>query len=179
MQDQELFNKAYALATKVHKLQTRDEGTPYITHIDAILNLLRTELNLDDDALFCVAALHDVLEDSDIVTFEALEKEFGYTIAHEVKLLTKKKGQTIESYLHDITTYEFSTRTVNVKLCDRLHNVRSLQSILTSRPDKARTYITETETYYLPIALQHNLLYDQLISELTQLKQLLSVTKTS
>lgn len=179
MQDQELFNKAYALATEVHKHQTRNEGTPYITHIDAILNLLRTELNLDDDALFCVAALHDVLEDSDSVTFETLEKEFGYPIAHEVWLLTKKKGQSIESYLQGITEYSFSTRTVTVKLCDRLHNVRSLQSILTTRPDKVRAYIAETEAYYVPIALQHNLLYDQLISELTDLKRLLLTTKTS
>lgn len=168
--DKELFIKAYEFAKEVHKEQYRDEGSPYITHIDGIIDILRNELNDMNYYKWTVVALHDVLEDSN-TTYEELKSMFGELIAMEVDLLTKRKSYDLGEYLKRMEEYEYSASIIKIKLADRLHNVRSLNHIIDNKA-KVDRYIKETESYYLPLAQKYNeLLYDKLVSELKNLKE--------
>jgi len=168
--DKELFEKAYNFAKEIHRGQYRDEGSPYITHIDGIIDILENELNDHNYYKWAVVALHDVLEDSD-VTYEELKNKFGYIIAKEVDLLTKKQGYDIEQYIKQMEEYEYSATVIKIKLSDRLHNVRSLKNILDSNKDKVDRYIAETEKIYLPLAQKYSMyIYDKLVSEIRALK---------
>lgn len=103
--DEEEFNKAYALAKEVHKYQFRDEGTPYISHIDGIIDIMKNELEDKNYRAWMVIALHDVLEDSNEITYKDLENLFGKYTAEEVQLLTKSKDISIETYLKNMEEY--------------------------------------------------------------------------
>lgn len=169
--DKELFIKAYEFAKEVHKEQYRDEGSPYITHIEGIIDILRNELNDMNYYKWAVVALHDVLEDSN-TTYEELKSMFGELIAREVDLLTKRKSYDLGEYLKRMEDYEYSATIIKIKLADRLHNVRSLNHIIDNKREKVYKYIKETESYYLPLSQKYNeLLYDKLVSELKNLKE--------
>ena len=170
-EDKKLFNKAYKIACDVHKNQVRDEGTPYITHIDAILKIFKDELFDSNYIIWVVIALHDVLEDSNEYTYDDIEKLFNENIAKEVQLLTKEKGQNIESYIIKMKEYEYSYSLIKIKLADRLHNVRSLNYIINKNREKVIKYIEETEKYYLPLADEYNkMLYQKLKEEIEIVK---------
>jgi GTP diphosphokinase / guanosine-3',5'-bis(diphosphate) 3'-diphosphatase len=91
--EMEVFSKAYKVAMDAHEGQERDEGTPYITHIDGVVDILTNELDIKLEMVLSVAILHDVLEDSDKYPYEKIKELFGANIANGVMLLTKKKGQ--------------------------------------------------------------------------------------
>lgn len=152
LEDKLLFEKAYALAVDVHKNQTRDQGSPYITHIDGIIDIIENELGYNNYTYKILAALHDVLEDSLVIKFNDLKNMFGENIATMVQLLTKTKDLTVEQYLKRMEDYKYPYVVAFVKLVDSLHNVRSLYFILSSNSPKVEKYIIETETYYLPFA---------------------------
>lgn len=166
--EKELFKKAYDLAKTVHKNQTRDDGAPYITHIDGVLDIFQNELKADGLFLLnIVTVLHDVIEDSSY-TRDDLKSMFTEMIADWVDELSKKNNQATEDYLNGISFLG----TANIKLADRIHNVRSLKLILNSKPEKVKKYIKETENYYLPFAEKNNLLaYDILKKELINIKK--------
>lgn len=168
----ETFQRAYELAVKAHEGQFRDEGTPYITHIDSILKIFREELEDLSFRKWTIIALHDVLEDSNY-TYEDLKAEFSEIIADCVRALTKTKGMKIEQYLSNIMNSEYCHTLVKIKLADRLHNVRSLRYILDTNKNKVAKYIEETEKYYLPLAKKHNeLLYKEICNALELLNHL-------
>ncbi|MFW6015857.1 MAG: HD domain-containing protein, partial [bacterium] len=168
------FLKAYNIAKEVHKNQFRDEGTPYITHIDGILKILKNELQENSFDTYTIVALHDVLEDSDKYTKEDLAEIFDPYLADFVDVLTKKEGMSIEEYLKQILNYKYNNIVIEIKLADRLHNVRSLKKIIKTKLEKVKKYIKETEDYYLPIALDnHKELYHLIKSELDTLKELI------
>lgn len=169
--DKELFIRAYEFAKEVHKEQYRDEGSPYITHINGIIDILKNELNDMNYNKWTVVALHDVLEDSN-TTYEELKRMFGETIAQKVDLLTKKRSIDIGEYIKRMEDYEYSATIIKIKLVDRLHNVRSLKYIIDSNKEKVLKYIGETENYYLPLAQKYNeRLYNKLFSEVKDLKE--------
>lgn len=169
--DKELFIRAYEFAKEVHKEQYRDEGSPYITHINGIIDILKNELNDMNYNKWTVVALHDVLEDSN-TTYEQLKRMFGETIAQKVDLLTKKRSIDIGEYIKRMEDYEYSATIIKIKLVDRLHNVRSLKYIIDSNKEKVLKYIGETENYYLPLAQKYNeRLYNKLFSEVKDLKE--------
>lgn len=168
-----LFKKAYRLACTVHSGQTRDEGSPYITHIDGVIDILQNELQDYNLGKWIIATLHDVLEDSDL-TCEELREMFCEMVANYVSILTKEDGQSIEDYIQRMRDHEDNRFIIEVKLADRLHNVRSLKYILDVNPKKVQRYINETEAYYIPLAKEFQpKFYNKLMFELEYIKGLL------
>lgn len=139
--------KALELAKEKHEGQLRDEGTPYFTHLLGTVEILIKEANILEDDVLTVAALHDILEDTDC-TYEELKEIFGKDVADSVKLLTRdsKNGQLFEDYAKTIFENQNFSYIKQVKLADRLHNLRSL---LKSTNEKIKRKIEETEKYIL------------------------------
>ena len=148
------FDKAYAIANDAHKGQLRDEGIPYISHIDGVLDILRNELKIRMDFILSVAAMHDVLEDSDKYSYQDLVKYFGTGMADDVMLLTKKEGQNVQEYLQEINNSKSAGYLMTVKLADRLNNIRCLGKI-DDQEKKARK-CAETRKYYMDYAKTTN-----------------------
>ncbi|MGN1090284.1 MAG: RelA/SpoT family protein [Huintestinicola sp.] len=145
---------AYELAAKAHANQVRSSGEPYITHPVAVAYIL-LELGMDTDTI-CAALLHDVVEDTD-TTLEELRKLFGQDVAMLVDGVTKlgkiplftKEEQQAENVRKILLAMSQDIRVIIIKLCDRLHNMRTLQF----RPaSKQRNTALETMNIYAPIA---------------------------
>ena len=152
--DKTLLYKAYCYAAKAHEGQTRKDGSPYITHPLAVANIV-ADLKLDTDAL-CAALLHDCIEDTKS-THEDISREFSPTIADLVEGVTKltrinyvsmeeKQMETLRKMLMAMSK---DIRVILVKLCDRLHNMRTMQY---QTPEKQREKSRETLEIYAPIA---------------------------
>ena len=153
--DPKPVSKAYNFALKAHKNQKRDSGDPYLTHPVAVANIL-TELKLDS-ATIATGLLHDTIEDTKI-TYDIVQKEFGSEVADLVDGVTKiseLEGKVIEnSKAENIRKLILATskdiRVLIVKLADRLHNMRTLNSI---SDEKKRIRIAkETMEIYAPLA---------------------------
>ena len=145
---------AYEFAAKAHANQFRSSGEPYITHPVAVSYIL-LELGMDTDTI-CAAMLHDVVEDTD-ATLEQLRKLFGQDVAMLVDGVTKlgkiplftKEEQQAENVRKILLAMSQDIRVIIIKLCDRLHNMRTLQF----RPaNKQRNTALETMNIYAPIA---------------------------
>ena len=145
---------AYEFAAKAHANQVRSSGEPYITHPITVSYIL-LELGMDTDTI-CAAMLHDVVEDTD-VTLEELRKKFGQDVAMLVDGVTKlgkiplftKEEQQAENVRKILLAMSQDIRVIIIKLCDRLHNMRTLQY----RPAyKQRNTALETMNIYAPIA---------------------------
>ncbi len=145
---------AYEVAAKAHANQVRSSGEPYITHPVAVAYIL-LELGMDSDTI-CAALLHDVVEDTD-TTLEELKKGFGQDVAMLVDGVTKlgkiplfnKEEQQAENVRKILLAMSQDIRVIIIKLCDRLHNMRTLQF----RPAaKQRNTALETMNIYAPIA---------------------------
>ena len=151
----ETLSKAYSFALNAHKDQKRDSGDPYLVHPVAVANIL-TDLKLDS-ATIATGLLHDTIEDTKI-TYKTVEKEFGKEVADLVEGVTKiseLEGKVIEnSKAENIRKLILATskdiRVLLVKLADRLHNMRTLNSI---NDEKRRKRIAkETMEIYAPLA---------------------------
>ncbi len=145
---------AYEFAAKAHANQVRSSGEPYITHPLAVSFIL-LELGMDTDTI-CAAMLHDVVEDTD-VTLEEIRKRFGQDVAMLVDGVTKlgkiplftKEEQQAENVRKILLAMSQDIRVIIIKLCDRLHNMRTLHY----RPaHKQRNTALETMNIYAPIA---------------------------
>lgn len=161
------------MAEEAHKGQKRDEGTPYITHIVEVVKILKDEFMFDSYDYLTVAALHDVVEDTEY-TYEDIKERFGTIIADYVNVLTKKDGQTMDQYIEGIHNFTYSNQVSMIKLADRLHNLRSLLNIQNNRK-KLEKYILETEKYYLPMAerLHEKIVYDKLTVAVEEVKMVI------
>lgn len=145
---------AYELANKCHAGQVRDSGEPYITHPVAVAFIL-LELGMDTDTI-CAALLHDVVEDT-ACTLEDLKKQFGQDVAMLVDGVTKlgkiplftREEQQAENVRKILLAMSQDIRVIIIKLCDRLHNMRTLHH---RREDKRRATALETMYIYAPIA---------------------------
>ncbi len=145
---------AYEFAAKAHANQMRSSGEPYITHPLAVSFIL-LELGMDTDTI-CAAMLHDVVEDTD-TTLEEVKKLFGQDVAMLVDGVTKlgkiplftKEEQQAENVRKILLAMSQDIRVILIKLCDRLHNMRTLNF----RPaHKQRATALETMNIYAPIA---------------------------
>ena len=152
--DVELVKRAYAYATEAHEPQKRVSGEPYITHPAAVA-LLVAELGMDA-ATVAAALLHDVPEDT-ARTIDDMRREFGDEIARLVDGVTKLSqfsGTTAADHQAENIRKMFlamadDLRVVIVKLCDRLHNMRTLAAL----PDEKRRRISrQTLEIYAPLA---------------------------
>ncbi len=145
---------SYEFAAKAHANQLRSSGEPYITHPLAVAYIL-LELGMDTDTI-CAALLHDVVEDTD-TTLEEIKKLFGQDVAMLVDGVTKlgkiplftKEEQQAENVRKILLAMSQDIRVIIIKLCDRLHNMRTLHY----RPAaKQRNTALETMNIYAPIA---------------------------
>ena len=151
----ETLSKAYTFALNAHKDQKRDSGDPYLTHPVAVASIL-TDLKLDS-ATIATGLLHDTIEDTK-TTYKTVEKEFGKEVADLVEGVTKisaLEGKIIEnSKAENIRKLILATskdiRVLLVKVADRLHNMRTLNSI--SDKNRKKRIAKETMEIYAPLS---------------------------
>jgi GTP pyrophosphokinase len=153
-----LIRDAFEVALEAHRGTYRKSGEPYIFHPLAVAQIAAQELGLGPNSIAC-ALMHDVVEDSD-VTLEDIELQFGPKIARVINGLTKisavhfEAGQSIqaENFRKMLLTISDDLRVILVKLCDRLHNMRTLASMSHSSQLKI-----SSETLFLYAPLAHRL----------------------
>ena len=152
--DFDMITQAYEYADKAHEGQTRQSGEPYITHPISVAHIL-VELGMDTETI-CAGLLHDVVEDTP-TTLEDLTAAFGEEVAllvDGVTKLTKIQFSNIEELQAEnlrkmLLAMSRDVRVMIIKLCDRLHNMRTGDAWPEQkRRDKAR----ETMEVYAPIA---------------------------
>ncbi len=152
--DSEMIKKAYMLARDAHKNQCRRSGEPYIMHPVAVAEIL-FKLGMDNDCIIG-ALLHDVVEDTEY-DLDYIKKEFGDEVAllvdgvtklGQIPLSTREEVQA-ENIRKMFMAMNEDIRVIIIKLCDRLHNMRTLEHM----PDyKQREKSLETLEIYAPIA---------------------------
>lgn len=164
-----LIRKAFDIALDAHKDQRRKTGEPYIYHPIEVAKIVANEIGLGATSIAC-ALLHDVIEDSEY-TYEDIKKIFGQKIADIVNGLTKisvMNHQNIsvqsENYRKLLLTLSEDFRVILIKIADRLHNMRTLESM---RDDKQKKIASETVYIYAPLA--HRLGLYNIKSELEDL----------
>ena len=166
----DIITKAYNFAKQAHKGVRRLSGEPYIMHPIAVAQIATQEMGLGSTSI-CSALLHDVVEDTDY-TVEDLENIFGKKIAQIVDGLTKISGGIFgdqasaqaENFRKLLLTMSDDIRVILIKICDRLHNMRTLAS---QPPNKQYKIAGETLYIYAPLA--HRLGLNKIKNELEDL----------
>ncbi len=152
--DIELLRKAHSFALEHHKGQTRASGEPYITHLREVA-FLATKMRLDAPSV-ATALLHDTVEDTD-VTLDHIKINFGPIVADlvdgvtklsQVKFISKEEAQA-ENFRKMLLAMAKDLRVLLLKLCDRTHNMRTLEFLSDAR--RARI-AQETLDIYAPLA---------------------------
>lgn len=153
-EDKQLIRKAFDLASDAHKDQRRKTGEPYIFHPIEVAKIVADEIGLGATSI-AAALMHDVVEDTDY-TLDDLEKLFGAKIARIIDGLTKisilnKQDVSIQSenYKKLLLTLSEDVRVILIKIADRLHNMRTLDSM---NEDKQLKIASETIFIYAPLA---------------------------
>ena len=166
----EIITKAFNFARQAHKGVRRLSGEPYIMHPIAVAQIACEEVGLGSTSI-CAALLHDVVEDTDFTT-EDIENMFGPKIAQIVDGLTKISGGIFgeqasaqaENFKKLLLTMSDDIRVILIKICDRLHNMRTLES----QPAN-KQYKIAGETLYIYAPLAHRLGLNKVKSELENL----------
>ena len=151
----EIITKAFNFAKQAHKGVRRRSGEPYILHPISVARIACVEIGLGSTSI-CSALLHDVVEDTDY-TVEDIENLFGPKIAQIVDGLTKISGGIFgdrasaqaENFKKLLLTMNDDIRVILIKIADRLHNMRTLGSML---PSKQYKIAGETLYIYAPLA---------------------------
>ena len=166
----DLITKAFNFARQAHKGVRRLSGEPYIMHPIAVAQIACSEIGLGSTSI-CSALLHDVVEDTDY-TVEDIENIFGAKIAQIVDGLTKISGGIFgeqasaqaENFKKLLLTMSDDIRVILIKICDRLHNMRTLES----QPAN-KQYKIAGETLYIYAPLANRLGLNKIKSELENL----------
>ena len=152
--DRELLRTAFEMATEAHKTMRRKSGEPYILHPIAVAMIAADEIGLGVRSTIC-ALLHDTVEDTDI-TLDDIKREFGNEIAKIVDGLTKiatvmdtNSSQQAENFKKILLTLTDDPRVILIKLSDRLHNMRTMDSM---KKEKQLKIASETIWVYAPLA---------------------------
>lgn len=151
----EIITKAFNIANEAHKGARRRSGDPYIMHPLAVARIVCNEIGLGSTSI-CCALLHDVVEDTDY-TVEDIKALFGEKIATIVDGLTKIStgmfdkniSMQAENFRKLLLTMSEDIRVILIKIADRLHNMRTLGSML---PAKQHKIAGETMFIYAPLA---------------------------
>lgn len=154
VKDIKLIRKAFDLAKESHKGIKRKSGEPYIVHPIAVAKIVTSEIGLGAVSIAC-ALLHDVVEDTEY-TLEDIDHLFGEKIASIIDGLTKISGVfdkhsslQAENFRKMLLTLSDDVRVILIKLADRLHNMRTLDSM---PPNKQLKIAGETTYLYAPLA---------------------------
>jgi guanosine-3',5'-bis(diphosphate) 3'-pyrophosphohydrolase len=168
--DKEIIRKAFNVSLEAHKDMRRKSGEPYIYHPIAVAQICAEEIGLGTTSVVC-ALLHDTVEDTDI-TLDDIKGMFGEKVAKIIDGLTKISGvfdqQTnslqAENFRKMLLTLSDDIRVILIKLADRLHNMRTLDSM---KRDKQLKIASETLYLYGPLA--HRLGLNAIKTELEDL----------
>jgi len=152
--DRKLIRHAFEMAAEAHKTMRRKSGEPYILHPLAVARICVEEIGLGVRSTIC-SLMHDTVEDTDI-SLEDVEREFGSEIARIVDGLTKisnvidvNASQQAENFKKILLTLTDDPRVILIKLADRLHNMRTLDSM---KREKQLKISSETVYVYAPLA---------------------------
>ncbi|MCW3071563.1 MAG: RelA/SpoT family protein [Bacteroidetes bacterium] len=167
--DKLLIRKAFDIALEAHKDMRRKSGEPYIYHPIAVAHICAEEIGLGTTSVVC-ALLHDVVEDTDL-TLDDIRGLFGEKEAKIIDGLTKISGVfdqssslQAENFRKMLLTLSEDVRVILIKLADRLHNMRTLESM---KRDKQLKIASETLYLYAPLA--HRLGLNAIKTELEDL----------
>ncbi len=167
--DKLLIRKAFDIALEAHKNMRRKSGEPYIYHPIAVALICAEEIGLGTTSVVC-ALLHDVVEDTDL-TLDDIRGLFGDKEAKIIDGLTKISGVfdqgsslQAENFRKMLLTLSDDVRVILIKLADRLHNMRTLDSM---KRDKQLKIASETLYLYAPLA--HRLGLNAIKTELEDL----------
>jgi GTP diphosphokinase / guanosine-3',5'-bis(diphosphate) 3'-diphosphatase len=152
--DKNLIRTAFEMAAEAHKTMRRKSGEPYILHPLAVAKICAEEIGLGVRSTIC-SLLHDTVEDTDI-SLEDIKREFGEEITRIVDGLTKianvidvNASQQAENFKKILLTLTDDPRVILIKLADRLHNMRTLDSM---KREKQLKISSETVYIYAPLA---------------------------
>ena len=152
--DKETLRHAFEMSVDAHKTMRRKSGEPYILHPLAVAKICVEEIGLGIRSTIC-ALLHDTVEDTDI-SLEDIQREFGTEIAKIVDGLTKistvidtNTSQQAENFKKILLTLTDDPRVILIKLADRLHNMRTMDSM---KREKQLKVSSETVYVYAPLA---------------------------
>ncbi len=152
--DKMLLRRAFEIAAEAHQTMRRKSGEPYILHPLAVAKICAEEIGLGIRSTIC-ALLHDTVEDTDI-TLEDVQRDFGSEIAKIVDGLTKistvldaNSSQQAENFKKILLTLTDDPRVILIKLADRLHNMRTMDSM---KREKQLKISSETVYVYAPLA---------------------------
>ena len=147
------IKEAFIFARQAHSGQKRKSGEPYIIHPMAVARIVAEELLLGPNPVIA-AFLHDVVEDTDH-TIEEVKSLFGPDVAYLVRVVTKNKkvqnntSKQVDNFKQMLDSLHYDIRAILIKLADRLHNMRTLESML---PEKQMKIAGETDYFYAPLA---------------------------
>lgn len=154
--DRELIDKAYKIANEAHWNMRRKSGEPYIIHPISVAKIVNQEIGLGAKSI-AVALLHDVVEDTEY-SLEDVERDFGPKITSLIDGLTKISGTynkenssslQAENFRKMLLTLSDDLRVILIKIADRLHNMRTLESM----PEHKKMKVAgETIFLYAPLA---------------------------
>lgn len=167
--DAKLIKKAFTISLEAHKDMRRKSGEPFIFHPLAVAEICVEEIGLGTTSIIS-ALMHDVVEDTDIELVD-IERMFGKKIARIIDGLTKIRGvfeygtsQQAENFRKMLFTLSEDVRVILIKLADRLHNMRTLDSMPRNKQLKVAN-----ETIYLYAPLAHRLGLNAFKTELEDL----------
>lgn len=167
--DKQLIRRAFELSMEAHKDMRRKSGEPYILHPLAVAQIVAGEVGLGPISVVC-ALLHDVVEDTEL-TLEDIEHEFSGNVAKVIDGLTKISGvfdlsssAQAENFRKLLLTLTDDVRVILIKIADRLHNMRTLDSMPRNKQLKIAS-----ETAYIYSPLAHRLGLYAIKSELEDL----------
>jgi len=167
--DAKIIKKAFMMSQEAHKNMRRRSGEPYIFHPLAVAQICVEEIGLGTTSIIS-ALLHDVVEDTEL-EIEDIQRHFGKKVARIIDGLTKISGvfdygtsQQAENFRKMLLTLSDDVRVILVKLADRLHNMRTLESM-----PRHKQLRVSSETIYLYAPLAHRLGLYAIKSELEDL----------
>ncbi len=168
--DSKLVRKAFDVAMNAHRFDRRKTGEPYIYHPIAVAQICVEEIGLGTTAIIC-ALLHDTVEDTEL-TLEDVQRDFGVKVATIIDGLTKVSDEfdtgssaQAENFRKMLLTLNDDVRVILIKLADRLHNMRTLDSM---PKEKQLKIASETSFIFAPLA--HRLGLHAIKSELEDLQ---------
>ena len=168
--DKDLIRNALDIAIDAHKDQYRKSGEPYIFHPISVAKIVAEKIGLDANSI-AAALLHDVVEDSEY-NIEKIKSAFGEKIARIVEGLTKisrlKKDKIVsiqsENFRKMLLTLNDDVRVILIKIADRLHNMRTMDSMSYEKQIKI-----SSETLYIYAPIAHRIGLYEIKSELEDL----------
>ena len=153
-EETKFIRKAFNVASKAHQSMRRKSGEPYIFHPLAVARICADEIGLGPTSIVC-ALLHDTVEDTNI-TLKDIENSFGIKVRNIIDGLTKISGEfdftsssQAENFKKMFLTIPDDVRVILIKLADRLHNMRTLDSM---KEIKKLKIASETAYLYAPLA---------------------------